>query len=188
MKVKSTRFIKGVVGDDSILADGIPQIAFIGRSNVGKSSLINTLTNSKVSRTSIFPGRTQEINIFLINNSFYLVDLPGYGFARASGAGREKIGELIDSYLFNSLYPQKKVVMIIDANVGMTDRDMLMLSELENHEKDFIVIANKVDKMTQSEYHKKFTEIKKVIGEHEIIPFSTKTKKGLEALSDKIFG
>lgn len=187
MKIKSTKFIKGIVGDDKILADGIPQIAFIGRSNVGKSSLINTLTNSKISRTSALPGRTTEINIFLINDSFYLVDLPGYGFARASGTGREKIGELIDSYLFNSLYHQKKVVLIIDANVGFTERDMLMLSELENHNKDFIIIANKIDKMSQSEYYKKFIEIKKVVGEHEIIPFSTKNKKGLEALSDKIF-
>ena len=101
--------MKGLVGDDEILADGIPQIAFVGRSNVGKSSLINVLTNSKVSRTSSFPGRTQEINIFLVNNAFYLVDLPGYGFARASGMGREKIGELIDSYLFNSIYNQNGV-------------------------------------------------------------------------------
>lgn len=187
MRIKSIKFIKGLVEDDAILADGIPQIAFIGRSNVGKSSLINTITNSKISRTSALPGRTQEINIFLVNNSLYLVDLPGYGFARASGEGREKIGELIDSYLFNSLYNQKKVVMIIDANVGFTERDMLMLNELENHDKDFIIVANKVDKMSQSEYHKKFIEIKKFAGEHEIIPFSTKNKKGLEALSDKIF-
>ena len=95
MNITSVKFIKGVVGDDDILESDIPQIAFIGRSNVGKSSLINIITNRKVSRTSSFPGRTQEINIFLINNSFYLVDLPGYGFARASGLGREKIGELI---------------------------------------------------------------------------------------------
>jgi len=180
--------MKGLVGDDEILGDGIPQIAFVGRSNVGKSSLINVLTNSKVSRTSSFPGRTQEINIFLINNSFYLVDLPGYGFARSSGLGREKIGELIDSYLFNSIHSQKKVVMIIDANVGLTDKDILMLEELEKFNKDFMIIANKIDKMTQSEYHKKINEIKKVVGEqHTIIPFSSKTRKGLEALSDEIF-
>ena len=139
MKITSTKFIKGLVGDDEILADGIPQIAFIGRSNVGKSSLINALTKSSVSRTSSFPGRTQEINIFLVNNSFYLVDLPGYGFARASGLGREKIGGLIDSYLFNSIYNQKKVVLIIDANVGMTDKDILMLNELVKFNKNFII-------------------------------------------------
>ncbi|KKP93430.1 MAG: putative GTP-binding protein EngB [Candidatus Nomurabacteria bacterium GW2011_GWF2_36_126] len=169
--------MKGIVGDDEILADGIPQIAFIGRSNVGKSSL----------RTSSFPGRTQEINIFLINNAFYLVDLPGYGFARASGLGREKIGELIDSYLFNSIYTQKKVVMIIDAGVGMTDKDILMLNELRNHHKDFIIVANKTDKLKQSDYHKKMAEIKKVVGDHPIIPFSNKTRKGVLTLVDEIF-
>ena len=187
MKISATKFMKGLVGDDSILADGIPQIAFIGRSNVGKSSLINIITNSKVSRTSSFPGRTQEINIFLMNKSFYLVDLPGYGFARASGAGREKIGELIDSYLFNSLYNQKKIVLIIDANVGITERDIIMLDELERHEKDFIIVANKIDRMTQSEYHKGMIEIKKMAGEHRVIPFSTKEKKGLQTLIDEIF-
>jgi GTP-binding protein len=187
MKITSTKFIKGVVGDDDILASDIPQIAFIGRSNVGKSSLINTITNSKVSRTSSFPGRTQEINIFLINNSFYLVDLPGYGFARASGLGREKIGDLIDSYLFNSIYEQKKVVLIIDANVGMTDRDIMMFEELKNFNKDFIIVANKIDKMTQSEYHKKFLEIKKITKDYKVIPFSTTKKKGVESLVDEIF-
>ncbi|KKP90886.1 MAG: putative GTP-binding protein EngB [Candidatus Nomurabacteria bacterium GW2011_GWE2_36_115] len=161
--------MKGIVGDDEILADGIPQIAFIGR------------------RTSSFPGRTQEINIFLINNAFYLVDLPGYGFARASGLGREKIGELIDSYLFNSIYTQKKVVMIIDAGVGMTDKDILMLNELRNHHKDFIIVANKTDKLKQSDYHKKMAEIKKVVGDHPIIPFSNKTRKGVLTLVDEIF-
>ncbi|MFA6514779.1 MAG: ribosome biogenesis GTP-binding protein YihA/YsxC [Candidatus Paceibacterota bacterium] len=187
MEIKSVKFIKGIVGDDNILASDIPQIAFIGRSNVGKSSLINAITNSKASRTSSFPGRTQEINIFLVNDSFYLVDLPGYGFARSSGLGREKIGELIDSYLFNSIYNQKKIILIIDANVGMTEKDMMMLRELENYEKDFIIIANKIDKMTQSEYHKKMKEIRQSAGKHEVIPFSTKKRNGIEKLIDEIF-
>lgn len=187
MIIRSAKFIKGVVGDDSILASDIPQIAFIGRSNVGKSSLINVITNSKISRTSSFPGRTQEINIFLINDSFYLVDLPGYGFARSSGLGHEKIGELIDSYLFNSIYHQQKIVMIIDANVGMTEKDLLMYDELKNFKKDFIIIANKIDKMTQSEYHKKMDEIKKITKDNIVIPFSTKKRTGVEALIDVIF-
>lgn len=187
MIIKSAKFIKGIVGDDSILANNIPQIAFIGRSNVGKSSLINMITNSKISRTSSFPGRTQEINIFLINDSFYLVDLPGYGFARASGLGREKIGELIDSYLFNSIYNQQKVVLIIDANVGMTEKDILMFEELKKFEKDFIVVANKIDKMTQSEFHQKITKLNKILYPHKAIPFSTKKRNGLENLIHAIF-
>ena len=151
MKITSKKFIKGIVNDDPILGNNIPQIAFIGRSNVGKSTLINTLTNSKIARTSSFPGRTQEINVFLINSNYYLVDLPGYGFTLTSSMGREKIGDLIDSYLFNSLYKQKKVVLIIDASIGMTDTDISMLRELEENNKDFIVVANKIDKLKQSE-------------------------------------
>ena len=148
MRITSASFIKGIVDDDPILGDGTPQIAFIGRSNVGKSSLINTLTNQGgLARTSSFPGRTQEINIFLINKSFYLVDLPGYGFARASSAGRDKISDLIHSYLFNSNYEQKKVVLIIDANVGPTDKDIAMLCALEDHKKSIVIVANKIDKI-----------------------------------------
>ncbi len=187
MKITSKKFVKGLIGDDDILGNDIPQIAFIGRSNVGKSTLINTLTNSQLARTSSFPGRTQEINIFLINDSFYLVDLPGYGYAINSGLGRERISELIDSYLFNSLYTQKKIVFIIDASVGITDKDTSMFHELQNHHKDFLIVANKVDKMTQSQYHKRMTEIKNVVGSHTIIPFSSKKKIGVKTLSNEIF-
>lgn len=187
MKIISKKFIKGIVDDDEILANNIPQIAFIGRSNVGKSSLINSITNSQIARTSSFPGRTQEINLFLVNNAFYLVDLPGYGFTLTSGMGREKIEELIDSYLFNSLYTQKKVILIVDANVGITDADISMLRELENHGKDFIVVANKIDKMNQSEKYKKIKEIKEIAGEHPVIEFSSKKKIGIKSLSSQIF-
>jgi GTP-binding protein len=185
-KITSTKFVTGIVDDHAILSDGVPQIAFVGRSNVGKSSLINTLTGSSVSRTSSFPGRTQEINIFLVNKEFYFVDLPGYGFARADGAGREKISELIDSYLFSSVNGQKKVVMIVDLNVGMTEKDMLMLSELEKHQKDFIIVANKTDRATQSELYHKLNEIKKNAGGHMVIPFSSKKRTGLDALLEEI--
>jgi GTP-binding protein len=187
MKIISKKFIKGIVSDDEILGNNIPQIAFIGRSNVGKSSLINSLTNSSIARTSSFPGRTQEINIFLINNSFYFVDLPGYGFTLTSGLGQENIGELIDSYFFNSAYKQKKVVFIIDANVGITGTDISMLRELEEHDKDFIVVANKIDKLSQKEYHKKMTDIKNIVGDHPIVPFSTKKKIGIKILLNEIF-
>lgn len=187
MKITSKKFIKGIVADDEILGSNIPQIAFIGRSNVGKSSLINALTNSKIARTSSFPGRTQEINLFLINNAFYLVDLPGYGFTLTSGQGQEKLGELIDSYLFNSLYKQKKVVLIIDSSIDMTASDISMLRELEEHNKDFVVVANKVDKLNQSQYHKKITDIKSIVGDHVVIPFSSNKKVGIKELSKEIF-
>lgn len=104
MNIRSAKFIKGVTDEDPIFTDGVPQIAFIGRSNVGKSSLINALTKSSISRASSFPGRTQELNVFLINDFIYFVDLPGYGFSRISGRGKEKITDLIDCYLFNDRF------------------------------------------------------------------------------------
>ncbi len=187
MKIISAKFVKGLVGDDKVLGDGVPQIAFIGRSNAGKSSVINSLTRKEgLARTSSFPGRTQEINLFLINDSFYLVDLPGYGFARASGAGREKIRDLIYSYLFNSNYDQKKVVLIIDAEVGPTESDLGMLQALEEHGKDIVIVANKIDKIKKSEYGKKIKKLTDMIGAHTIVPYSSKKKLGINELAKAI--
>jgi GTP-binding protein len=187
MIIKSVKFIKGAVGQDDVLMDGKDQIAFIGRSNVGKSSLINTLTNTKISRTSSFPGRTQEANIFLVNNEFYLIDLPGYGFARASGRGRALIEELIETVLFSPWSNQKRVVLVIDAEVGMTAKDIGMFEELQHHGKNFVIVANKIDKMNQSQYQKSMNAIKKITREHRVIPFSTTSKKHLPELIDELF-
>ncbi len=179
MKITQAKFIKGIVGTDAILDDGIPQIAFIGRSNVGKSTTINTITNqNKLAITSSFPGRTQQINMFLINNSFYLMDLPGYGYARTSGKGREKIQELIYWYLFNSHYQQKYVVLIIDANVGPTKDDLEMFSHLEEAGKEIIILANKIDKIKKSEYQKSMNNLAKIFPDYKIVPFSGLKKVG----------
>jgi len=188
MKITSAKFIKGVVGDDEILGNGIPQIAFIGRSNVGKSSVINSLTGVKdLARTSSFPGRTQEINLFLINNKFYLVDLPGYGYAKMSNAGRDAIADLINSYFFHSTYEQEKVVLIIDANVGFTDKDLGMLRTLEEHGKNVIIVANKVDKLKTNEFRKQMKKIEDMTLGHVIVPYSAMKKTGIKELLKEIF-
>ncbi len=187
MYTMSVKFLKGLVGDDPLLHDGLPQIAFVGRSNVGKSTLINTLTRTSAARTSSTPGRTQEINLFLVNNTSYLLDLPGYGFARASGRGREKIGDLIDTYLFKSDYVQKYVVLVIDGNIGMTDKDQSMFEELKEHGKNIVIVFNKIDKMTQSENHHKLIEVKKIIGDTPLVQFSSKKKSGLDKLTELLF-
>ncbi len=188
MAFRSATFVKGVVGDDEILEDGKPHIVFIGRSNVGKSSTINILTKQKdLARTSSFPGRTQEINIFLINKSFYLVDLPGYGFVRASRETREKLEKLIYWYLFESQYIQKKIVLIIDAYTSPTDSDLEMLIALEEHKKDIVILANKVDKIKKSGYKKQLEKIQNRIGDHKIIPFSAKKNIGIGELMNEIF-
>lgn len=182
----SSRFIKGIVQDDSVMNDGIPQVAFIGRSNVGKSSLINTLTKSKISRISSSPGSTREINFYLINESLYFVDLPGYGYARASGAIRDKLSNLIDSYLFNRIHTQKCIVLIIDVNVGMTTKDIQMFNDLKENNKNVIVALSKVDKITQKDFHHNIKEIEKTTGAHELFQFSSKKGVGIEALINKI--
>lgn len=187
MDVRSTVFLKGLTGEDEILLDTTPKIAFIGRSNVGKSSLINALTRSSVARTSPEPGHTRQINVYLVNNRYHLIDLPGYGFATGSLASREKMGGMIESYLFDPRYAQKKVVLIVDASVGMTDKDKSMFNELAHFPKDFIVVASKIDKLTQAEYHRAIKEIKVVAGAHPVFPVSVKEKKGLEELSEALF-
>jgi len=187
MNITSATFVKGIVDADPALENGIPQIAFIGRSNVGKSSVINAFVNQKgLAITSSFPGRTQQINLFLVNKNFYLVDLPGYGFAKVSADRRMEIENLINWYFFDSGYKQKKVVLIIDAKVGPTQDDLEMLRSLEEDGKNIIVLANKVDKIKKSEYEKKFEKINLLIGNHKIIPFSAEKRFGINELVNAI--
>jgi len=187
MKITSAKFIKGLVGPDLLLEDGTPQIAFIGRSNVGKSSVINALANQKaLARTNALPGRTKEINVFLLNRSVYLLDLPGYGFAKASWAVRQQLLNLIDWYLYKSPYKQKAVFLIIDAKVGPTESDRKMLQCLEEHKKKIMIVANKTDKIKKSEYEARLAEIQAMVGKHKLIPFSSENKTGLSNLAGAI--
>lgn len=187
MKISSAQFIKGAVGPDEIFRDGRSQIAFIGRSNVGKSSIINSLLDKKgLAKTSSLPGRTREINIFLINNSFYFIDLPGYGFAKITKEIREKINSFVHWYFFELQCDHKKIFLIIDAEIGPTEDDLDMLYMLEKYEKDVVVIANKIDKIKKSQYKNKLEKIKTLIGNHTIIPFSAKEKIGINNVWEEI--
>jgi GTP-binding protein len=187
MKIISAKFMRGLNGTDDILDDGVPQVTFVGRSNVGKSSVINSLTGQEgLARTSSFPGRTQEINVFLINKSLYLLDLPGYGYAQASREGRERLQKLIYWYLFDSPYRQKMVVLIIDANVGPSKDDLAMLRALEDHGKNILIVANKVDKIKKSEYETELHKLAKTMGDNPAILYSAKEKIGIDDLAEKI--
>jgi GTP-binding protein len=188
MNITSAKFVKGVVEDDEILEDGKPQIVFIGRSNVGKSSIINALCGQKgLAKTSSFPGHTQEINIFLINKDYYFVDLPGYGFAKASKATQEKLQQLIYWYLLGSNYEQKIIVLIIDAVVGPTQNDMQMLYSLKQAKKNILVVVNKVDKIKPSQYGNRLKELQKLLGDYKIIPCAGEKKIGIQELNNLIF-
>lgn len=187
MKITSAKFVKGVVSTDDSLSDGIPQIAFIGRSNVGKSSIINSLTHQNgLAKTSSFPGRTQQINLFLVNNSVYFVDLPGYGFAKASKEVRERILKLISWYLFDSGYKQKKIVFIMDANTGPSHNDMEILRGLMEDGKHIIIVANKVDKLKNSEYKRRLQSIENISEVCKVIPYSSNKKIGISELTNEI--
>lgn len=176
-----------MIRDDETLKDGLPQVAFIGRSNVGKSSTINALTKQKdLARTSSTPGRTQEINLFLINESFYLVDLPGYGYSSGSKESKEELFELVNWYLFTSGYEQKVIVLIIDANISVTESDLEIIHALEEHNKNIIIAANKIDKIKRSNYQNQIKKIREAVGNHKIIPYSSKKGIGINDLAKEI--
>ena len=185
MKITSSEFIRGIVGPNDILDRGIPQICFVGRSNVGKSSLINALVGKKdLVKTGKKPGKTTEINFFLINkNKFYFVDLPGYGYARGN---KEKIRELILWYLAESGTKPFVVVLVLDSKVGLTDFDKDMLDVLRGEKHNYIIIANKSDKLNQKELSEKLKIIKIESGEENVFPYSAMNKKGTDELLKKI--
>jgi len=186
MKITSAKFIRGILGDNKILDAHLPQVAFIGRSNAGKSSLLNSLTGVKnLAITSNTPGRTKEINVFLINSTHHFMDLPGYGFAKAEGKTLEKLGKLIFWYLFDSGY-NPKVVLIVDAEIGPTASDLEMLRELENANKDIVIVLNKVDKIKKSQYQNQLKKLALQLHGHTLFPYSSKTKVGIKELTEEL--
>ncbi len=150
MKITKATFFTSVANANNLINDGVSQIAFVGRSNVGKSSLINLLTNnSKLCKTSSTPGRTRLVNYFKINDQFYFVDLPGYGYAKASG--QEIIGwqSLIEPYLINN--PNLKLVCaLVDSRIEPTENDKIMINFLNYYRIPFVVVATKCDKFAKS--------------------------------------
>lgn len=178
MKIKSAQFIKGITGSDDLLFDGKFQIAFMGRSNVGKSSLLNSLTNRKnLAHASSTPGKTIRMDFFLINNSFYFVDFPGYGFARHSFNFKEKLAKMILWYIMYSEIKNRLVILIIDAKVGLTSLDIDMLKTFQEHQVKYLLVANKVDKLKQGQKEKLITEIKSKYPDSEVIPYSSKQNR-----------
>ncbi|XLQ20710.1 MAG: ribosome biogenesis GTP-binding protein YihA/YsxC [Candidatus Moraniibacteriota bacterium] len=188
MEVTRAEFIKSVVGSHNLIVDDLPQISFVGRSNVGKSSVINKLVNQKkLVKSSSKPGKTQHINFFLINEDTYFVDLPGYGYAKLGLKYREKLRRLILWYFISGEAPVTKVVVIIDAKAGLREFDVEMIAVLREHNHPFIVVANKVDKLNQKKLHKSLIQIQGKLGDEiEIFQFSAKTGKGREKLLNNL--
>lgn len=187
MKIFSAKFVKGINGTDEILYDGKFQVAFLGRSNVGKSTLINSLTGrNNLARSSSTPGKTIRMDFFLINEKFYFVDFPGYGFAERSLEKREKLAKMILWYLMYSEVKKRLVVLIIDAKVGLTAFDLDMQKTLREEKIDYLLVANKVDNLKMGEREKQLVKIQSESWEAEIIAFSSKEKEGKASLMAQI--
>lgn len=191
MKITSAEFLKGIIGTDIILTDGVPEYAFVGRSNVGKSSVINSLVNRKdLVKTSNRPGKTTEINLFGINTKkCYFVDLPGYGYAKRSPKEKESIEKLILWYLMYSEASIFKVVLILDSKAGLTEFDEEMIHVLRDKGYPLIIVANKMDKLNQKETVAQLRAIKEAAHEAVVMPYSAVTAgvKERDALLEKIF-
>jgi GTP-binding protein len=187
MEITSAEFVKGIVASDVALENNFSQVAFIGRSNAGKSSIINSLVRQKnLARSSNSPGRTQQINLFLINNALFFLDLPGYGYAKASKETRATLQSIIFGYLFKSEYKQKKVIVVTDARTGPTELDLKMIKLLEEHEKNILILVNKFDKLKPSERKGQLDKIKEKTGPHPIIAYSATKNIGRKELIREI--
>jgi len=164
MKVNQAEFIISAVGPSQYPDDALPEIALAGRSNVGKSSLINRMINRKnLARTSSQPGKTQTLNYYKINQDLYFVDLPGYGYARVSKTQREQWGKFIENYLLNR-EPLKLVMQLIDLRHPPTKDDQAMYEWLRHHGVPVIVAATKADKIPKGKWQKHAKVVRETLG------------------------
>lgn len=187
MIIKKTAFITSASnGKDRIVSD-LPQIAVVGKSNVGKSSFINYLANdSKLARTSKAPGRTRLINYFLFNEDFILTDLPGYGFAKVSWDEKKKWSIIIEDYL-NEEPNLKLVCFLVDIRHDPTDDDKIMYNYLFQRGIPFLIIATKSDKIAKSKVKNQLRHLSSIlkVGMDNVLPVSSQEKKGKEEILAK---
>ncbi|MBR2467998.1 MAG: YihA family ribosome biogenesis GTP-binding protein [Clostridia bacterium] len=188
MKVTKSSFYISVANSAKAVNDEKNQIAFVGRSNVGKSSLINMLVNnSKLCKTSSTPGRTRLINYFLINDSFYFVDLPGYGYAQASKKDVYGWQGLIEPYLLNN-DRLKCVCALVDVRHDPTEQDKQMINYLHYYQIPFIIVATKCDKLPKSKVKPTLSKLANSlnVGAGNVYGVSSETKYGKEELLSKL--
>lgn len=191
MKIISANYVTSAVNSKGYPVGQLPEVALAGRSNVGKSSLLNMLVQRrKLARTSREPGRTQLINFFLINNSFYLVDLPGYGFAKVSQKVRARWGEMIEGYL-NKRENLRGVIMLVDARHEPSNLDLQMYQWLCYYHVPTVIALTKTDKLSKSQLIKQMARINKVMqvkSEHQLLATSAQTRVGRDELLGIVSG
>lgn len=169
-------FVKSIVSESEKPEPDLPEIAFVGRSNVGKSSLLNAITNQKnLAKTSSTPGKTRLINYFNAGDLFYMVDLPGYGYAKISKSEYKKWQNMLETYLRDN-NRLRLVCLLIDSRHDLLKIDRQMSEWLDYFDIPYIIILTKSDKISKSKLSTQINIFKKVFTEHHIIPFSIKTK------------
>lgn len=192
MKIHTVEYAGTIAKKGGPSPGNLPQVAFSGRSNVGKSSLINTLlrrTRSKIAHVSAKPGKTQALNFYEVNGAFYLVDLPGYGYAKVPEAMRDAWGGLIEWYL-GETGAVRGVVHLVDARHKPTPHDLRMVEYLAGIGLPALIVLTKIDKLKRSERQKSIQRALEVleIDEGQLLPFSSKTGEGRDALLGALQG
>ena len=188
LNVNRAEFVKSAADPRQFIRSSLPSVAFAGKSNVGKSSVINRLLNRKnLARVGAAPGKTVHVNYFLIDDRLYLIDLPGYGFAKVSQAERERWGKLMEDFFASGLF--RLGVMIVDARHKPTADDVTMAAWFRNAGCDLVVVANKLDKLKKSEIEPNLALIRETLAlpdEVLLIPFSAEKGQGRDALLAEI--
>jgi GTP-binding protein len=184
VKVDNAEFIRSAHGSGDYLRDGRPEIAFVGRSNVGKSSLLNRLLGRKgLARISSTPGRTQAVNYFLVNRRFYFVDLPGYGYAKAGKSARREWAARVEGYFREA--PPQAVVLLVDGKVGATPLDVQAYQYLAGLGAAVVVAATKIDKVPRGRWASALREVRETLGLEDsipVIPVSARSGEGIKEL------
>jgi GTP-binding protein len=182
MKITSTEFIKSAFKEPDWPRDEIPEVAFLGRSNVGKSSLLNSLLGVRgLARASSTPGRTQSLNFFLINGNFRFVDLPGYGYARAPKAVRAEWGQAAAEYLAK----REQLVLsihIVDSRHEPSKQDLQLHEWLQHNHKPHIIVITKSDKLSRNELAKSADRAARIFPDTDLITYSSTKRQGREQL------
>ena len=189
MKIRSSEIVVSAINKNQYPAEGLPEIALVGRSNVGKSSATNALLNRRnFARTSQTPGKTRTINFYKINNEFYFVDLPGYGYAKVSKSEKDKWGVIMERYL-QDRQELCAIFLLVDIRHEPTADDVMMYEWIKHFGYNCVVIATKADKISRGQYQKHISIIRKKLQlekDEKVIPLSSSKKTGVEDVWNEI--
>ncbi|CEH32762.1 putative GTP-binding protein EngB [bioreactor metagenome] len=189
MKIRNAEITMSAINKSQYPDEGIPEIALVGRSNVGKSSTVNTLLNRRnFARTSQTPGKTRTINFYLINQEFFFVDLPGYGYAKVAKSEKEKWGTIMERYL-QERDELCAILLLVDIRHEPTNDDVMMYQWIKHFGYNCVVIATKADKISRGQYQKHMSIIRKKLQlekDEKILPISSLKKTGVEEIWDEI--